>query len=167
MNLLKIAYYILLIILALIAILLIISMLPITGNYRFMVVQSGSMEPSIQMGGVVMVKPTGNYKIGDVITFKEPGKGVPTTHRIHDIEVIEGKPYYITKGDANNAPDSGSVSKDDVIGKVLLDIPYIGYVVNFAKRPIGFALMIIFPAVLVIANEIKNIYLEFKKPESS
>jgi len=80
-----------------------------------MVVQSGSMEPAIHTGSVVMVKPASDYKIGDVITFGEVSKTkAPITHRIYDIKVVDGNPVYITKGDANNAPDARESSKRDV-----------------------------------------------------
>jgi len=103
----KIIYYIFLTFIVAIALLLIISTFPITGNIKFMVVQSGSMEPKIKMGSIVMVKPVDEYKIGDVISFGEVTRTkAPTTHRVYDIKVVEGEPYYITKGDANNAPDS-------------------------------------------------------------
>ena len=160
----KIIYYIVIAFIAAIVLLLVISVFPITGNIKFFVVQSGSMEPSIKTGGIVMVKPMDDYKINDVISF---GKATriksPTTHRIYDIKVVEGKPYYITKGDANNAPDQREVSKSEIIGKVLFDIPYLGYAVDFAKKPIGFALIIIIPAVIIISDEIKKIYGEVNK----
>ncbi|MCK4473702.1 signal peptidase I [Candidatus Parcubacteria bacterium] len=161
---LKIIYYIFVGLIAAVALLLIFSIFPISGNFKPMIVQSGSMEPAIKMGSVVVVKPADNYKIGDVITFGEVSKTkTPTTHRVHDIKVNEGKPYYITKGDANNAPDQKEIAKKDIVGKVLFSIPYLGYGVDFAKKPIGFALIIIIPAMLVIGDEIKKIFREIKK----
>jgi signal peptidase len=151
-----------------IALLLIISIFPITGNIKFMVVQSGSMEPAIKMGSVVMVRPVNDYKIGDIITFGEITKiKSPTTHRIDDMKVIEGEVYYITKGDANNASDQKGVSKKEIIGKVLIAVPYLGFAIDFAKKPIGFALIIIVPALLVIFDEVKNIIKEIKKKKIS
>ncbi len=47
----------------------VVSMFPIPGNYKLLIVQSGSMEPNIHTGSVVVVKPAENYKAGDVITF--------------------------------------------------------------------------------------------------
>ena len=62
----KIIYYIFLAFIVAIALLLIVSVFPITGNYKLMIVQSGSMAPAIKMGGLVIVKPADDYKIGDV-----------------------------------------------------------------------------------------------------
>ena len=160
----KIIYYIFIAFIVIIAILLIVSVFPITGNYKLMIVQSGSMTPAIKMGSVVVAKPAENYQIGDVITFGPYTRTqAPTTHRIYDIKVTDGNPVYITKGDANNAPDQREITKRDIVGKVLFSIPYLGYAVDFAKRPLGFSLIIIVPAALIIIDEIKNIYGEIKK----
>lgn len=160
-KILKILYYIVLSVIAIIALLLIVSMFPITGNIKFMIVQSGSMEPAIKTGSIVMTAPSDDYEIGNIISFGEDSKTkTPTTHRIHDMEVVEGNPYYITKGDANNAPDREEVSKEEVIGKVLISVPYVGYIVDFAKRPIGFVLFIIVPALAIIGDEVKKIWKE-------
>ncbi|MCK4454096.1 signal peptidase I [Candidatus Parcubacteria bacterium] len=164
MKLFKIIYYIIIAFIAVIAILLIVSIFPITGNYKVMLVQSGSMEPAIKLGSVIVVKPVDSYEIGDVITFSNPKKpGETITHRIYDMKAQEGKPIYITKGDANNAPDQREIPEIEVVGKVLFNIPYLGYMVDFAKKPIGFALIIIVPAVIIIFDEIKNIFKELKK----
>ena len=160
----KIIYYIFLAFIVLIALLLVVSVFPITGNYKLMIVQSGSMEPTIKMGSVVMVKPTQDYKTGDIISFGKYSRiKAPTTHRIHDIRVVDSQPRYITKGDANNAPDQEEITKREIIGKVLFSVPYLGYAVDFAKRPLGFSLIIIVPAAIIIIDEIKNIYKEVKK----
>ena len=147
-----------------IAVLLIVSSFPITGNIKFLTVLSGSMTPAIKMGSVVLVKPASDYKIGDVITFGEISKiKTPTTHRIYEMKVQGSQPVYITKGDANNAPDIREITNKDILGKVLFSVPYLGYAVDAAKKPFGFALIIIVPAALIIFGEIKKIIKEIKK----
>lgn len=164
MKLFKIIYYIFLAFIGAVALLLIVSVLPIPGNYKLMIVQSGSMTPAVKMGSIVMVKPMNDYKIGDVISFGEVTRiKSPTTHRIYDIKVTGGEPSYITKGDANNAPDIREITKRDILGKVLFSVPYFGYAVDFAKKPLGFALIIIVPAMIIIFDEAKKIYEEIKK----
>jgi len=168
MEIFKTIYYIFIAFISLIALLLIISIFPITGNIKFMIVQSGSMQPAIKMGSVVMVKPANDYKVGDIITFGEITRiKSPTTHRIDDIKVVEGEVYYITKGDANNASDQKEISKKEIIGKVLIDIPYLGFAVDFAKKPMGFVLIIGIPAIVIISDEVKKIYDEIKKKKTS
>lgn len=164
----KIIYYVFFGAIALIAVLLIISILPITGNFKVMAVLSGSMEPAIKTGSVIAIKPSDNYKIGDIITFGEMSKTkTPTTHRIYDMRVQEGEPVYVTKGDANNAPDAKEITGKEIIGKVLFNVPYVGYAVDTAKKPWGFALIIIAPAMIIIFDEIKKIIREIKKRKSA
>jgi len=163
-KILKIITNILIAFIAAIVLLLIITIFPITGNYKVLVVQSGSMEPAIHVGSIVAVKPVDNYKIGDIITFGKISRTqAPTTHRIYDMKLQEGNPIYITKGDANNAPDTKEILPGDIAGKVLFSIPYVGYVISAAQKPIGFAMIIILPALIVIYDEIKKIKNEVKK----
>jgi signal peptidase len=164
----KVIYYVVIAFIVAVALLLIVSILPITGNYKIMTVISGSMEPSIKMGSVVMVKPVADYKIGDVITFGPYSKTkAPTTHRIQDIKIVDSQPVYITKGDVNNAPDAREIKKSDIVGKVLFDVPYLGYAVDFAKKPLGFALLIIIPALVIIGDEVKKIINEVKSKKKN
>jgi len=168
MKIFKIISYVLVLFITTIVLLLIISVFPITGNYKIMVVQSGSMEPVIKTGSLVIVKPAETYEIGDIITFSQLNKDkIPFTHRIYDIKIDEGVPVYITKGDANNAPDDRQITEKNIIGKVLLTVPYAGYAVDFVQKPIGFALIILIPAAIIIGDEIKKIFKELKKDHNS
>ena len=161
-------YYIVLVVVVLLAILFVGSVFPIPGNYKIMTVLSGSMEPTIKMGSVVIMKPSEDYKIGDIITFQKTARAKnPITHRIVEMEVIEGNPVYITKGDANEDPDSGRVYKNQIIGKVLFSIPFLGYAVDFVRKPIGFILVIVVPGAIIILDELRKIFIEIKKKKSS
>ena len=163
----KTLYYVFLIGLVCVAILLATSVLPITGNYKIMIVQSGSMQPAIKMGSVVVVKPADEYKIGEVITFGKATKTqTPITHRIYDIKIVGEEPRYITKGDVNNAPDKQEVRLDEIVGKVLFDIPYLGYAVKAARKPSGFLLIIVAPAVIIIYDELRKIFKEIRKKKN-
>jgi signal peptidase len=162
-----VAYYILLTALLFLVILFVGSLFPIPGNYKVMTVLSGSMEPDISVGSVVVSKPVGNYRIGDVITFQvNKENDVSVTHRIVEMEVISGNPIYITKGDANENIDTTKISQKDIIGKVFLNIPYLGYALNFVKKPIGFVLIIILPAGIIILDEARKIWKEVKNKKN-
>jgi signal peptidase len=130
------------------------------GDTRYEPVLSGSMEPAIPVGGIVVIKPVDpeTLRIGDVICFRlsEP---TSITHRIINI-TDEG---FITKGDANEDPDQWIVKKENVIGKAVFTIPYIGYIGYFVRTPIGFILLIVIPASLIIIMEIRNIAKELRK----
>jgi signal peptidase len=157
---LKIISNILTIIVVIIALLLIITVFPITGNYKVLTVLSGSMEPAINTGSIVVVKPVKEYKVNDVITFGEISKTkTPTTHRIFEIKNNK----FITKGDANNSPDMKEILPREVIGKVLFSVPWVGYAISAVQKPIGFLLIIILPALFIAYDEIKKIKNEVKK----
>jgi len=164
----KIIYNIFIVCLAMIAILLVVSVLPITrlfggqaGNFKVLTVLSGSMEPKIHTGSIVAVKPATEYQVGDIITFGKISKTqTPTTHRIFEIKDNNGQKIYITKGDANNSPDMKEVLGSEVVGKVIFSVPYLGYAVDFAKKPFGFMLIIVIPAAAIIFDEVRKIKAE-------
>lgn len=148
---------------ALIVLLLLSSALPIPGGIKTFVVQSGSMEPTIKTGGVVVVKPAESYHVGDVITFGPRSKTKPpTTHRIMEVKE-DGN--FLTKGDANEDADMRTVSRYEVIGKVLFSLPYVGYAVAAAQKPWGFTVIVIIPAVIIIWEELQKIWIEVKKKQ--
>ena len=130
------------------------------GDTHYEPVYTGSMEPAIPVGSVVVIKPadTETLKIGDIICFKlsEP---TSITHRIINI-TEEG---FITKGDANEDPDQWIVKKENVIGKAIFTIPFIGYIGYFVRTPTGFILLILLPASVMIILEIRNIVKELRK----
>ncbi len=165
-KLLKIPYYILILGVASIGLLLLSTLLPIPGNLRVKIVKSGSMEPTIKTGGIVFIKSAPLYQVGDIITFGQDTKtAIPTTHRIieESVEKAGGSRVFTTKGDANDAADQKTVSVSEIRGKVIFSFPYAGYILDFAKKPIGFALLVGLPALIIIFEEILNIFKEIKR----
>jgi signal peptidase len=132
-------------------------------NFRLLVVQSGSMEPTIQRLAIVGVKKTTKLEIGDIITFVEADSTRLVTHRLVEYQEKEGREIFITKGDANDDADSYLPTKDQIIGKVVVNIPYLGYLVNFSRSQNGLILMVILPATLIIVSELLNIKKEINK----
>lgn len=148
---------------AVVVLFLAVSVFPVTGNYKVMVVRSGSMEPAIKTGSVVAIRP-GEYQVGDVVSFADPKSAqMVITHRIADIKEEAGQKYYTTKGDANPGQDSALIAQKNVLGKVFLTIPYLGYAVHTAKQPYGFLALVVVPALWIIFDEAKKIKDEFVK----
>jgi len=79
------------------------------------------------------------------------------------VEHSTGERSYVTKGDANNTSDQELVKESEVLGKVVISIPYIGYVIATAQKPIGFIMIIIVPAVIIIYDELHKIKKEVLK----
>ncbi len=156
-------YALFIVLLLAIAGLFLASMLPIPGNIEIKIVKSGSMEPTILTGSIVVVKPAASYAKNDIITFGEDTKQqIPTTHRIIDIQGDFSTLTYITKGDANEEADGTPITQRDIIGKVVFWVPYMGYVLDFARQPIGFTLMIGIPAGIIILDELIRIFNEVR-----
>ncbi len=94
------------------------------------VVGSGSMSPTLEVGDIIIVggvKPE-EIKVGDIIVFDEPTKGITTVHRVVDIQPLSnGTLTFKTKGDANTAEDAYAVYPKSIHGRFLGKIPYVGY----------------------------------------
>jgi signal peptidase len=154
-------YYLFVAGIAVIALLLLTTMIPIPGNLQAKVVKSGSMEPSIKTGGIVFVHPSTSYEVGDIITFGKDTKTViPTTHRIVKVNGNGSSKTFTTKGDANDVADPTDTRLGDVSGKVVFSVPYLGFVLDFARKPLGFSLLVGVPAVVIILEEIGKIIRE-------
>lgn len=92
-------------------------------------VGSGSMEPKMYPGDVVIIAkmPADNIELGDVIQFRVP-EGATVMHRVIEIqETEESGKLFITKGDANDEPDSEPVRPENVVGKAVMTIPKVGW----------------------------------------
>ena len=163
----KIIYGIFVGCIVLVAILLIANKFKLPGGFKLYVVMSGSMEPKIHTGSLVVDWPAKSYEVGDIITFGPDTKTqTPTTHRIVEKRSVLEQATYITKGDANNTADTREITNTDVIGKVRLAIPYLGYVLSVAKRPFGFMILVIIPAVIVIYDEVRKVIAEIQQMRS-
>lgn len=142
-------------ILTLLAIYVISSNFNIIKGYKTFLVQSGSMEPAIMTGDIVVIKNQTDYELNDVITFSNNSSRI-VTHRIHEIDKKEEIKYY-TKGDANKTGDEDYIAKDQILGKVVLVVPRLGYLLSFAKTTNGLIILLIIPAIIFILDELIKI----------
>jgi signal peptidase len=113
----------------------------VSGQSYIAVVSGSSMEPILSTGDVVFISPVrspSEIGLGDVIVYKSQG-GRYIIHRVINIISIEGKTYFITKGDNNPIPDTfgygyPGVPFENIVGKVVsisggvVKIPYIGII---------------------------------------
>jgi signal peptidase len=116
-------------------------------------VASGSMEPTLEKGSLIVTKPVDIKEIvvGDVILFSSPiTSQMMITHRVIDVEYNSLVSLH-TQGDANLNPDPYRVPGQNVIGKVVLHIPSIGYFTEFVKKPAGFITLSVVPSVIIFA----------------
>jgi signal peptidase len=159
-----------------VSLILLTTFTPIKTLFIYKVV-SGSMEPAIHVGSVVISKVTdqSNINNGDIISYSELNNAdTIVTHRVIGIKSIDSSKIFTTKGDANNVPDPDTITFDRVTGKVIVTIPFLGYLLVWVKQPLGFVVTIIFPALFIIISEIfamkrtieENAIKKFKKKQS-
>lgn len=121
---------------------------------RAYMVRTGSMSPAIRPGDLVIDQPVADrtaLHVGDVITF-HPQPQTTETHRVARL----GPNGIVTQGDANRTPDVGSIQEAAVVGRVLLTVPYGGFVAYYFRQPTGIASLILFLLALRLAWEMLN-----------
>lgn len=107
----------------------------VSGSTPYTILTS-SMEPGLPPGTLVIVKPIEptDIRIGTVITYQlDSGEPEVVTHRVVEIQspnLPGGDPSFITKGDANSAPDAQPVMTVQLRGAVWYSVPLIGWVNN-------------------------------------
>lgn len=139
---------------------------PTIFGHQIYIVCSNSMSPTFETGSLLLVKhvDTSSIQVNDIITFKEKNDSVATTHRVVKILNDNGL-QFVTRGDANNVDDPMPVSADEVVGRVVFWIPYIGYLLGFIRTKEGLLVFIIVPALIIIITQIISFIREVKKKE--
>ena len=123
--------------------------MPMPFGYGMAVILSGSMEPEMSVGDLIIVHESNDYVVDDVVVFQE--SGILITHRIVDIQEDE----YVTKGDANNAEDK-PIMVSNIVGEVILCVPGLGNLVNIIKSPIVSIVIIVIAMLLVEKSNEKD-----------
>jgi signal peptidase len=139
----------------------------LVGADHGLVVLSGSMEPEMSPGDAVIVRevPASEVEARDVITFQRPGSDTPTTHRVVEVRQTDGGEAYVTKGDANEERDQGTVPYDRVVGEVIFVIPFIGHLIQFANTQMGFLALVLTPMALFVLSELWELAKSIREPE--
>lgn len=122
-------------------------------QYDGFIVTSGSMEPEIQTGSLLFTlkAPAENIEVGDTITFREGESH--TTHKVIQKNSSNSQITFRTQGVANETPDPGVVTADELVGKKLFSIPLLGYLIVWAGTPVGLTLLVLIPGTILILLE--------------
>lgn len=117
---------------------------PIQG-YAVLEVVSGSMEPNIHIGDMIVIDTKDKeYQVNDIITFYDVN-GAFVTHRIIYID----KDGILTKGDNNNAEDE-KITKDKVVGKYVFKISGAGKIMAAFKTPFVMIMIMVIGVMVCI-----------------
>lgn len=118
--------------------------LPMPFGFGIAVVLSGSMEPTLEVNDVILVRESQDYQVGDIIVFQSGHTLV--THRVIQIDGSQ----VITQGDANNTADQ-PIDAAFVKGVVTGRIPAIGAWIQALERP--FLIVVVFLCILLFSGE--------------
>lgn len=132
--------------------------------FKSFLIQSGSMEPTIMTGDIILVQEQSDYIQRDIITFYDHGDRV-VTHRILEEKQVGNSKEYITQGDNNQTPDIAPVPKEDVIGKHFFTVPKLGYLIAKSKSKTGILFLIVAPATIIIYDEVSKIFSSVSKKD--
>lgn len=81
-------------------------------------IKTGSMEPALPIGSIVVVDPVAEPEIGDIFAYR-----AGTMVVIHRIIAKDGNNYTF-KGDANASPDISPVAGEQILGKVTIKLTF-------------------------------------------
>lgn len=125
---------------------------PLLG-YELFAVRGRSMEPTIEMGSLIVVaqRDPADLVTGEIITWQGQNE-VWVTHRIVDVIEGEGVPQFQTQGDASSSPDGALVSGNLVVGSVTLSVPILGYALLMLSTPSGVVSWLSFGLALLLAD---------------
>lgn len=132
-------------------------------GYHMYHVLSGSMEPNVPVGSLIYVCGQQPEEIaeGEIIAFygSLEDSGI-ITHRVVENHIVSGT--FTTKGDANESEDPVPVSYDNLIGKVIYTVPYMGKVMTGMTSLYGkFA-----AGTIVVLGVVLNLIGSYRKREA-
>ncbi len=121
---------------------------------------SASMTPKIKVYDVIInvkAKSPADIRVGDIITFKSTSAftyDMTITHRVIDVQIVNGEYEYITKGDFNEIPDMAPAKYSNVIGIAKVKLPQLGRIQVFVASKYGWLLVVVVPALYIIISDI-------------
>jgi signal peptidase len=131
------------------------------GGYRSMVVRSGSMEPALMTGDVIVshiVLPS-SLQVGDVVTFVDSTRGdILVTHRVVQID-REGSTYsFVTRGDMNTGVERWNIGGAGTVGRLAFRVPRLGSAVAWSAQPQVRALLLMASLLPLATRVLRRIW---------
>ncbi len=118
------------------------------------VVTSDSMVPALLRGDLLVLqgRAAESIQIGDIVVYEDDWyTGAPVVHRVVAIEIVGDVYYFFTRGDANPMNDPGNRTIEEIVGVMVLRIPYLGSVSMFLRTPAGIGVIaLIFIAIIIL-----------------
>jgi len=122
--------------------------LPKVFGFAPLAVASGSMQPAMDVGDLIIIREQKNYAVNDIVTYST-GRSI-VTHRIVEMDGSNA----VVKGDANNVAD-GSVPLSSIEGKMVLRIPRVGDAMLLARTPAG--MLVVIAGVILLGRAVLTV----------
>jgi signal peptidase len=120
------------------------------------VVTSASMSPTLERGYLLVLQKQApeDILVGDIVVYNASWyTEAPIVHRVIQREFVDGEYRYYTQGDNNSEPDMGYRTYDDIMGVVVLAIPWVGNITLFLQQPGVLPVILLFLVLLIILPE--------------
>jgi signal peptidase len=126
----------------------------VLGLWRFTVISTGSMRPTLNPGDVAVLTPehSADVRPGQIVAFHPPGEqGLTVVHRVFSVQRVRGELVIQTKGDANNATDQWRARiLGNTVWRESVKVPDVGYLsVWSGQRTVRLGLLIAIVALVV------------------
>ena len=133
----------------------------IASGYRPLVDHSDSMRPAISAGDLLIThaQPAGSVRRGEIVSFKDPAlAGRLVTHRVVAVHPAGARFDFITRGDANAAPESWSAARGSSIGVLAFRVPVIGRAIAWVADPLIRTVILALAALLLSTALLRRIW---------
>lgn len=125
--------------------------LTIMNNRAILEVASGSMEPNLKVGDLIIIQTNDyNYRPGDIVTYKDDN-GSFVTHRIVTINGNEA----ITRGDANNTVDK-PIMLEKIVGKYKYKLSYLGHIMSAFRNTSTLIIVLVIGTIICFVLSLKD-----------
>ena len=141
-------------------------------GYNLYYIVTESMEPDLEVGDIILSKEVtdcSTLQIGDVITYQgEVGSYANKliTHQIIDIDASNpNNIIFTTKGTNPMSTVDPLIEQDQIVSKMVFEIPLLGKLMQLINKPLGFIILIVIPLAICLFGEIKNFIETLKNKE--
>ena len=132
---------------------------PSLAGFTFLVMQDEGLNADANPGSLAVVRSTDvtSISLGDMINFRTAvSLNTTATQRVVEINREEGLKF-VTSGDGAGAAQTTVVPAEDVLGRVLISLPFYGRMVDYVQTSQGLILLIFVPGVIIIVYQLVNI----------
>ena len=133
-------------------------------EYPMLAVASGSMcvlpdsgcdgwshpfEHTLHLGDLIVVQgiapeeiKVGPAPYGDIIVFRQQSGGELIVHRAIANDTVAGQLFFTTRGDGNTVQDPTPIPAGNVVGKVVMRVPWVGHLALLMRNPAGIYIIV-------------------------